>query len=115
MTRIRNRSDGADPTVRVVEEACYKGCFQNLMIIQSCLTELIHLLLINVAGMRSYVPCILAKRVVLFGQLILGGTIIIGNLIYQTGVLPHTAEIVAVGGQAVTAAMERQAVILLKY
>ena len=103
---IRHGCNGADPAVGVVEEACDEGRLQNLMIVKTGFPKLVHLLLVYLLGMGRHKPCILAEGVILIGDHPLAGTVIVAEPVYEGRVLPHAAKIVAVGGEAVGAAVD---------
>ena len=105
MTKICNRADGAYPAVCIVEESGNKSSLKYLMIRKANGTELVNLFLINITGMSRYKPSVFAKSVVNFRELVLCGTEVVRNLVYKMSVLPHTAEVVAVGRQAIAAAV----------
>ena len=107
VTAVGDGGDGADPAVGVVEEAGNESGLQDLVIVQTHSAELIHLRLVDVPGMSGDVPGILAEGIVHLGKVVLAGAIVVGELIHQLGVLPHTAQVVTMGGEAIAAAVVR--------
>ena len=105
VSRVDFRTDGADPAVRVVEEACDESRLQDLVIVESHFTQLVDLRTVDVARVCCDEPCIFAEGVVDAGKFILARAEVSGQFIDEGCVLPHAAEIVPVGLQTVGAAV----------
>ena len=105
VSRIDFRTDGADPAVRIVEETCDESRLQDLVIVESYFAQLVDLRVVDVARMRCDEPRIFAEGIVNAGKFILARTEVSGQFIDEGCVLPHAAEVVSVGLQAVGAAV----------
>ena len=106
MAGISHGGDGGDPAVGVVEEAGHKGGLQNLMVVEAHGPELFNLVALNLVGVLGDVPGVLAQGVLLLRQHVLGRAEVVTQLIHQHGVLGVAPQRVAVGGQAVGAAVD---------
>ena len=105
MPVVGKRCNGADPAIGVIEEAGNESCLKDLMIVEPCLAQLVHLLLIDLLWVSRYIPGVLAKGIIFLGKHSLAGTVVVAEPVNQGGVLPHAAEIIPMCGEAIGAAV----------
>ncbi|CAN3975911.1 S-methyl-5-thioribose-1-phosphate isomerase, partial [Dysosmobacter welbionis] len=106
VTGIGHWGDGRNPAVGVVEEAGHKGGLQDLVVVEARLAQVLDLGLVDLVGVLGDIPGILAQGILLLRQQILGGAEVVAELIHQHGILGIAPQRIAVGGQAVGAAVD---------
>ena len=102
---VDDRTDDGYPAVSVVEESGDKGGFQDLVIVESGFLEQVEVLLADLLGTAGQGPGELAQGIVLGGEELLGCAEVAGEDVDQAVVLPHAAEVVSMGLQAVGTAV----------
>ena len=76
------------------------------MVVEARLAQVLDLGLVDLVGVLGDIPGILAQGILLLRQQILGGAEVVAELIHQHGILGIAPQRIAVGGQAVGAAVD---------